>query len=220
MKGEAIPLLFLCYHISMKLILSSCDFNNEHSKQVIIDNLGKPIEECKLLFIPNEKADHQRIYSNKYYNRLKKHGFKKENIYVFDENKANDFSSLTVDAIYVGGGNTFGTYKKIKDSGFDKAIINYINKGVVYIGGSCGAHIVSKSIKHLLTFDDNYCNLTDYNGLGLFNGVIIVHYGEKEFNPKKREEIYQELIKENKYPVYKLTNDESLVIIDEEISKY
>lgn len=40
----------------MKLILSSCDFRNEKSKKTIIDNLSKPIEQCKLLFFPNEKA--------------------------------------------------------------------------------------------------------------------------------------------------------------------
>ena len=36
----------------MKLILSSCDFRNEKSKKTIIDNLSKPIDQCKLLFIP------------------------------------------------------------------------------------------------------------------------------------------------------------------------
>ncbi len=198
----------------MKLILSSCDFHNEHSKQVIIDNVGKPLDECKLLFIPNEKADDQRIYSNKYYNRLKKHGFLKENIHVFDAKKASDFVNLDIDLIYVGGGNTFATWKKIKDSNFDIAIKDYIERGVIYIGGSCGAHIVSKNIEHLLDFDDNYVNLTDFNTLGLVDGIFIVHYGAENFNPQKREKLYQRLISENKYKVYKLTNDDSLVITE------
>ena len=103
----------------MKLILSSLDFHNEISRQAIIDNMDKPLEDCRLLFIPNEKADDQRIYSNKYYNRLKKLGFSKENIYVFDDKKASNFVNLDIDLIYVGGGNTFATLKKLRDCGFD-----------------------------------------------------------------------------------------------------
>ena len=202
----------------MKLILSSCDFHNEHSKKVIIDNIDKPLEECKLLFIPNEKADDQRIYSNKYYNRLKKHGFLKENIYIFDDKKADNFKNLNIDLIYVGGGNTFATFKKIKDSHFDEAIKEYINRGVIYIGGSCGAHIVSKNIEHLLSFDDNYCHLDDFNGLGLFNGVLVVHYDEEGFDPEKRRILYENLLKENKYNVYKLTNNDSLIVNDDKIT--
>ena len=34
----------------MKLILSSCDFRNDKARNTIIENLNKPIEECKLLF--------------------------------------------------------------------------------------------------------------------------------------------------------------------------
>ena len=44
----------------MKLILSSCDFINENSKQVILDNLDKKLSECKVLFIPNEKATKEK----------------------------------------------------------------------------------------------------------------------------------------------------------------
>lgn len=40
----------------MKLILSSCDFRNDNARKTIINNLNKPIDQCKLLYIPNEKA--------------------------------------------------------------------------------------------------------------------------------------------------------------------
>ena len=33
----------------MKLILSSCDFRNDNARKTIIDNLSKPISQCKLL---------------------------------------------------------------------------------------------------------------------------------------------------------------------------
>ena len=111
----------------MKLILSSRDFLNDNSRKVIMDNLPKKIEECKVLFIPNEKANDENLRSDKYYNRLFKDGFtNKNNIYIFDEKKTNDFKDLKLDLIYIGGGNTFATMKKIKDSNFDKEIIKII----------------------------------------------------------------------------------------------
>ena len=194
----------------MKLILSSCDFINDNSRKVINDNVD--VANSKVLFIPNEKATKELINSDKYYKRLYKDGFTENNIYIFDEENANQFINLDIDVIYVGGGNTFATLKKIKDCGFVKYIINYINNGVIYIGGSCGAHIVTKNIEHLLDLDNNYCNLDDYNGLGLLDGIIIPHFNEVDYEPKKRMELYNKLITENKYKVYTLTNSESIIV--------
>ena len=194
----------------MKLILSSCDFINDNSRKVINDNVD--VANSKVLFIPNEKATKELINSDKYYKRLYKDGFTENNIYIFDEENANQFINLDIDVIYIGGGNTFATLKKIKDCGFDKYIINYVNNGVIYIGGSCGAHIVTKNIEHLLDLDNNYCNLDDYNGLGLLDGIIIPHFNEVDYEPEKRIKLYNKLITENKYKVYTLTNSESIIV--------
>lgn len=42
--------------IAVRLVLSSCDFHNDRSKRQIFDNLGTTVEDCRILFIPNEKA--------------------------------------------------------------------------------------------------------------------------------------------------------------------
>ncbi|MEA4831229.1 hypothetical protein SDC9_110165 [bioreactor metagenome] len=68
----------------MKLILSSCDFGNAYSNQCIIDNLGMNIQNCRVLYFPNEKATREAIESEKYYLRLAEFGFTRENIYVFN----------------------------------------------------------------------------------------------------------------------------------------
>ena len=198
----------------MKLILSSCDFINENSKQVIIDNLDKELSECKVLFIPNEKATKEKINSNKYYERLKTDGFEnKNNIYIFDESRPNDFRNLDIDLIYVSGGNTFATLDKLRKCDFDKEIVNYVNKGVTYIGGSCGAQIVTSNIKHVEAFDENYVNMEDFKGLCLFDGILFCHYDES------RKKNYDEALN-GKYKVYKLTDDDSIVIKDSDIKIY
>ena len=51
-------------------------------------------------------------------------GFQRKNIYVANYFDPTPFFDLDIDVIYISGGNTFGTMKLIRDSGFDKAIID------------------------------------------------------------------------------------------------
>lgn len=192
----------------MKLILSSRDFKNEKSAQTIIQNLPKPIEACKLLFFPNEKATTERIHSHKYVNRMGRFGFAKENVYVFDYDEPAAFLGLPIDVIFIGGGNTFLTFQRIRNAGFDKEIIRYVKSGVTYIGGSAGAHIASKSVEHVASFDPVPDGFTDYRGLGLFDGIFVCHYTED------RKPIFDKLKAESPYPVYALTDEDSVVYDD------
>ena len=133
----------------MKLILSSCDFRNEKSKKTILNNLSKPVDQCKLLFIPNEKATYETIHSEKYFLRMQEFGFARDNISVFDYYNEQQFINLDLDVIYISGGNTFATLKRIKDCGFDKEIIRYVRSGVLYIGGQKVILIAGGYDKHI-----------------------------------------------------------------------
>ena len=190
----------------MKLILSSCDFNNDDSKNVIIENLCKPISECRVLYFPNEKVTLEKIKSGKYEDRISAFGFQKENIYVANYFDPMPFLNLDIDAIYISGGNTFGTMKLIRDSGFDKAIINYVQSGVIYVGGSAGAHIASADIAHVVKYDNDTFGLTDFSGLGLYDGILICHYSET------RKSDFEVLKALNNYSVISLRDDQSIVI--------
>ena len=190
----------------MKLILSSCDFNNDDSKNVIIENLCKPISECRVLYFPNEKVTLEKIKSGKYEDRISAFGFQKENIYVANYFDPMPFLNLDIDAIYISGGNTFGTMKLIRDSGFDKAIINYVQSGGIYVGGSAGAHIASADIAHVVKYDNDTFGLTDFSGLGLYDGILICHYSET------RKSDFEVLKALNNYSVISLRDDQSIVI--------
>lgn len=196
----------LCEVIILHLILTSCDFLNDNSKNCIINNLKTSVGKCKILFIPNEKATFEAIQSEKYYNRVKVHGFQRQNIYVFDYYHPENYTNLDIDAIYISGGNTFRHLDRLKKCGFDKAIINYVNSRVTYIGGSAGTHIVTKNIEHILQFDDNETGITDFNGLGLFDGIVFCHYTDE------RRKYYEKALSEGKYKVYALTDNDSIII--------
>lgn len=104
-----------------KIILSSCDFRNIESAKCIYDNLPHPIDQCSVLYFPNEKATEEIIKSMKFYKRLSEFGFSKENIYVFNYFSPDEFDTNThIDVIYISGGNTFGTLKRIKESSAEK----------------------------------------------------------------------------------------------------
>ena len=200
----------------MNLILSSCDFRNEKSKKTILDTLRKPIGQCKLLFIPNEKATQETIHSEKYYIRLQAFGFSRENITVFDYADPQKFIDLDLDILYISGGNTFATLKRIRDCGFDQEILRYVQSGVLYIGGSAGAHIATQSIAHVAAFDPIPDGMNECNGLGLFDGILICHYTEE------RRPLYEALTAAGKYKVYALHDEDSLVVnsITEEVIRH
>jgi len=192
----------------MKLILSSCDFMHPNSAKFIHDNLRKPITECKVLYFPNEKATEDKIKSGIYENRIASYGFQKDNIYVFNHLAPADFSFLPLDVIYISGGNTFGTLKRIRDTGFDKAIINYIHNGTIYIGGSAGAHIACANIAHVAKYDQDTFGLTDFSGLQLYHGILVCHYSED------RKSDLEYLKASQKYTVTALRDSDSLLIQD------
>ena len=110
--------------------------------------------------------------------------------------------------IYISGGNTFGTTKLIRGSGFDKAIINYVQNGVAYIGGSAGAHIATADIAHVEKYDKDTFGLNDFTGLGLFDGILICHYTED------RKSDFEALKALNKHRVISLSDKQSIVIKD------
>ncbi|MBE6665223.1 MAG: hypothetical protein E7603_03245 [Ruminococcaceae bacterium] len=192
----------------MKLILSSCDFGNPTSAKFIIDNLCKPVSECKVLYFPNEKVTPKKIQSGMYETRLASFGFQRKNLYVASYFDPMPYFHLDIDVIYISGGNTFGTMKLIREAGLDKVIVDYIQKGAIYIGGSAGAHIATANISHVEKYDKDTFGLTDLSGLGLYDGILICHYTEE------RKQDYENLIAARKYAVIALKDDQSIIVKD------
>lgn len=189
-----------------KIILSSCDFRNSESAKCIYNNLPHPVDQCKVLYFPNEKSTEEAIKSMKFYQRLSEFGFSKENIYVFNYFSPTEFDLNThIDVIYISGGNTFGTLKRIKESRAEKVIIDCLSRGAMYIGGSAGAHIASRSIQHVAKYDVDTYGLMDFSGLCLFDGILICHYSDL------REKDYMALIEAGEHNIIKLRDQDFIV---------
>ena len=196
----------------MRLILSSRDFGGDASRSAILRQLSKPLHACRTLFVPNERATHERIAGRLYHARLQKYGFNPALVAVFDEASDTDYASLPLDLIYISGGNTFATLDKLRKTGLDRVIENHVRRGVIYIGGSAGAHIASKDVSHVLEADENAVGLSDFRALGLLNGVLICHYTEARRPWLERTRL-------GAYPVYALTDGDTLVVTDKAVTK-
>ena len=112
-------------------------------------------------------------------------GFKKENIYIFDESKPDELLRMTFGYIAVLGGNTLRLLKKIREYHLDDFIKEQVSNGAIYIGFSAGAYLACDDIEYVKHFDTNYGFITDdnFHALGLIDKYVLCHFdyrGEKE----------------------------------------
>lgn len=107
-------------------------------------------------------------------------GFKKENIILSGQQK-NDQDVFDCDIYYCTEGNTFEVLSILRDRGVDRVIREGFKEGnKIYIGCSAGAAIAGVSIEEMKDFDGNFIGMADFEGLGLFDGIVIPHYTNSE----------------------------------------
>jgi dipeptidase E len=83
------------------------------------------------------------------------------------------------DSVYVGGGNTYQLQKIFKQNSFDKILIDYIDNGGIYYGGSAGAIITGHRID---CSDDEKVSYTQNSlGLSFFGNLsFCCHYKDNQ----------------------------------------
>ncbi|WP_394174212.1 Type 1 glutamine amidotransferase-like domain-containing protein [Guptibacillus hwajinpoensis] len=100
-------------------------------------------------------------------------------------------------AIYFSGGDPFTLLKIVRESGFDKILIQFYESGGTIYGQSAGAIIFGSNISHTLSKEDNSF---DYEPLNLINPYRLwCHY-----DPSDDESIV-ELLKGNNSPFVALS---------------
>ena len=118
----------------------------------------------------------------------------------------NDF-----DVVYVQGGSTFYLLNSIRKSGFDKVLKDLVPKGLYYIGASAGSYVACPTIEMATWKDpDKYdrCGITDFTGMNLVPFCLSVHY------MPEYKEVLKEKIKDFKYPVHILTDEQAILVQD------
>lgn len=136
-------------------------------------------------------------------------GFKKENIILSGQQKNNQ-DVFECDIYYCTEGNTFEVLSILRERGVDSVIKEGFKKGnKIYIGCSAGAAIAGVSIEEIKDFDRNFVGMLDFEGLNLFDGIIIPHYTMSEL---KRYISNSPGIEEKYNQILSVSNEKSLVL--------
>lgn len=110
--------------------------------------------------------------------------FKKENIFVYDEESSESFLDQKYDYIVVLGGNTFKLLNGVKKNHLDSFIRRQVANGAIYLGFSAGAYLACENIEYVKNFDANsYITDGDFTGLQLTDKYVLCHFdyrGEEE----------------------------------------
>lgn len=110
-----------------------------------------------------------------------KHGFSDIRIWT-ELGELNASTIASVSAVYIGGGNTYRLLDKLRQSGADQLLREFVASGGCLYGGSAGAIICGETIE--TTPDENRVNLTDTTGLRLLPDIDIwCHYTDND-DPK------------------------------------
>lgn len=167
----------------------------------------------KILFIPTAgNVEPYTGYIDEGIEMLKSLGYELEIIDIskFDEEYLKDRFSKT-ECICISGGNTFYLLQELKKKNLVDVLFKRIKEGLLYIGESAGAIIMSKSIEYNQIMDDKSIasELDNYGGLNVFDYYVLPHIGEYPFEEttQKTLEIYQDEI-----PLVPINNNEAILV--------
>jgi len=163
----------------------------------------------KLLFIGTASKENP-IYFNAFKNIYEKVGCDVEELKLFDETE-NEMpliktrideirqKILSVNVIYIGGGNTKRMLNKWSEFGIGQMLVEAYENGIIVSGFSAGCYSFFKYNYELI------------EGLGIINAIICVHYNEKSEEKKNQ---FLNTIKEKNLPGITLDNGTAIHYFD------
>ena len=163
------------------LILGSLGFNYTQNRLKIGELV--PEQNGRMLIIPLA-CTFEAETGEKEKNGAAMLDFKRENIYVFDRAKPEEYLNRSYDYIVVPGGNTFKLLQYVREFHLDSFIRQQVENGAVYLGFSAGAYLACQNIEYVQNFDANdHITNGDFTALGLTEKYVLCHFdsrGEKE----------------------------------------
>ena len=189
----------------IKLLLTSAGFVNPEISQVLMKEIPKQAERCKVLMVSYAQNKNEESYVTASRKELESLGFK--DIQVLNLHKPTKPDQA--DVIYVCGGNTFAILQKMRETGVDKFIVESVNGGTLYVGVSAGSIIAGKTIEIAgwgSQGDKNEVGLTDLSGLGFTDVAVSPHY-----DASQKDEIAG-FKKKVAYPVMEITDNQMVFV--------
>lgn len=135
-----------------KILLSSTGFSNKNLEKIFLDNLEKPVNEVRVLFIPTAAIDEEAKSILPFCRQdLTDAGVLEENIDTYELDQPMDVSELNnYDAVYFCGGSPEHLIKAIHQVDFAQPLLKAVENGLFYIGVSAGSMIATPSVENNL----------------------------------------------------------------------
>jgi len=165
------------------LLTSAGFYDFQGNPRILITNkfaamLGKPFSEARVLFIPtaataqypeNDLSEYVRASMNE----LLMLGIPSKNIITYDiDGTLSLQEAMKFDVIYFTGGDTSLLAERVKETNFDKIILQMVYANKVYVGVSAGSMLAMKDFYAPFGIQ---CKPDDFTGLGLMDAFFTVH---------------------------------------------
>ncbi|MBR5800442.1 MAG: Type 1 glutamine amidotransferase-like domain-containing protein [Lachnospiraceae bacterium] len=161
----------------MKLIFTSYGLTTRKGRELIGEEIAKDQDiSRKKIFIFHEPFFSTECLIKRTCLEM---GFEESNI-IFSGYQSSNQDLLDMDYIYVGSGNTFEILTLLRERNLVDFIRAAVERNCTYIGTSAGAIIAGSSVEEAVRIDRNEVEMTDFQGLSLFRGIILPHYSESE----------------------------------------
>lgn len=193
-----------------KLLLTSTGLASQNVANQFLEIINKSASQIKVIFVPVAARSEEEL---KYVGESKKElidlGILENNIKTLNLDSPILFAEIReFDVVYVCGGNTFYLLKKVRETGFDKAIKEFVKNDKLYFGVSAGSILACPNIDIASPFDENDVSLADLTGLHLTDVIVSPHYCEKE------KPIIDSFKEKSQYEVITLTDEQALLVTD------
>lgn len=132
----------------MRVLLTSAGLETKEIQDFFVEWMNMDMASAKALFIPTAAINAGAIaVLPKCMNDLLKSGILDKNINVYDMHKGMDFEELRqYDMVYICGGETYYLLQRMNETGFHKALMEYIHADGVVLGVSAGSLIFANNI--------------------------------------------------------------------------
>ena len=194
-----------------KLLLTSAGFMNTKIAQSFVTVLGKDLGEASVALVPTAaRSIDERFHVEKSHKELADLGI--GSIVEIDAAEPQEPGALDrFDALYMCGGNTYFILQTIRQTGFDRLIIDFLKRGGLYVGVSAGSLLMGPDIEVAglgPNGDPNDVELLDTGGLKQVPFAVYPHYTEQD---QKFLDAFREI---STYPILELTDEQAMLCVD------
>ena len=117
-----------------------------------------------------------------------------------------------VRVLFIRGGNTAYLLEMMRKCNFETIIREKIQEGMIYIGASAGAVVLSDNIEYISAMDEfEKSSITNYEGFNIVPFKIIPHSNQPDLK-KEVEEILKRGVLDNGSPLFLLKEEQLMCV--------